>query len=187
MRIITFLILSALLLLSTGLHAEKDRPFVDEASTDRKDVEDPEPWKETKTDLPPYPDDDDLLEFDVDRPDSPFRYYVDGENLRIGVDGVVRYTLVIKSRSGAANVSYEGVRCNERRFKVYAYGSRGQFKPLKAPQWEKLKQTGYDRYRLDLRNFYLCRPSEYRPNSMEEILHLLSEGFAPVEDNDAFL
>jgi hypothetical protein len=186
MKTIAQLILSALLLVGTPLLAEKERPFLDEASTDRDDVEDPEPWKELNFELPPYPQDSDLMEFQVDKPDSQFKYFVDGKNIQLGDDGVVRLTLVIKSRTGAANVSYEGLRCDIRQFKVYAYGVRGAFKLVKGAEWEKLKQTGYDRYRLDLRDFYLCQMEEHRPLEIDNMLHRLREGPPRNRDERSF-
>ena len=180
MKTITLLILG--ILFSTGLEAARDRPFLDEPSTDRDDIEDPEPWKENQVELPPYPEDTDLLEFQVDRADSPFRYFVDGKNLRVGDDGVVRYTLVIKSRSGAANVSFEGMRCDERQFKVYAYGVRGKFKAMKAPEWEPVEQSGVDLYHIDLRDYYLCEFKKERPYPAKDIVHLLSEGPQRIDD-----
>jgi hypothetical protein len=171
-------LLLALIVLSALAQAAKERPFVDEPSTDRDDVEDGAPWEESEAGavMPPWPEDGDLLEFNVDRSDSPFRYYVDGRNVRVGEDGVVRFTLVIKSRSGAANVSYEGMRCNVREYKVYAYGSRGKFRPVKGAQWERLNQSAYDLYRLDLRNFYLCRAENFQPRDEADILHRLAVG-----------
>jgi len=187
MRVLIQLLLLILLLYSHGVWAESGRPFFDEASSDRVDVADPEPWKENQLVLPPYPEDDDLMEFQVDRQDSPFQYYVDGKNLRVGDDNTVRFTLVIKSRSGASNVSYEAVRCDVREFKVFAYGSRGRFKALKGALWEELKLTGYDLYRLDLRDFYLCNLDTHRPFFEHEIFQRLREGPPRIEETGDFL
>lgn len=50
-----------------------------------------------------------LMEFCVG-PTATQTFYVDKNSLSIDVDGVARYTLVSKSRSGAVNVSYEDLR-----------------------------------------------------------------------------
>jgi CNP1-like family protein len=79
------------------------------------------PWEELKWALPAYPADADLVRFYVS-PTSPFEFFVDSKSLSVGKDGVVRYTLVARSPSGALNVSYEGIRCESRERKLYAFG-----------------------------------------------------------------
>jgi len=160
----------------------RERAFVDEASTNREDLPEPEMWKEGGVQLPPYPQEEDLLEFWVDDPQERFRYLIDGKNLSVGADGVVRYTLVIRSPRGADNVSFEGMRCDTREFKTYAYGARGEFKPIKAPVWERLKKTGPYRYHLNLRQLYFCQPMHFAPYAAEEIMRLLGETPRRVDD-----
>ena len=89
MRIVVpALILS--LLLATSAQAEKERMFIDEAEPPvPTGIEEPEPWKEADTALPPWPRDEDLVEFRLDSP-SPFRYYIDARSLPVGPDEVVR-------------------------------------------------------------------------------------------------
>lgn len=180
-------LLAVLAVTGTDLLGARDRPFVDEPSTERDGVEDAAPWQEQGGVLPAYPDDADLLEFNVDMPGSPFRFFIDGKNLVVGEDGVVRYTLVVKSSSGAANVSYEGMRCNVREFKVYAYGTgRGAFKALKEPRWEEVRQSGYDLHHRDLREFYLCETLEHRPYKVADIIQRLNSAPRRNEDRASF-
>ncbi len=115
-------------------------------------------WAEETTVLPDYPDDEDLLEFDVDLPGSKFRYFIDTKSLGYSkADGIVRYTLVIRSKTGANNVAYEGMRCTAKEYKVYAYGNgKGAFRAMRKPQWKPLMDTLYTRYRKDLWEFYFC-------------------------------
>ena len=80
-------------------------------------------FKEDALNLPAYPDDAALIEFRA-RGHSKNRFYVDRNSVSLGADRVVRYTAVIKSPSGAANVSYEALRCKTTEYKVYAYGTR---------------------------------------------------------------
>ena len=63
-------------------------------------------FKEDALNLPAYPDDAALIEFRP-RGHSKNRFYVDRNSVSLGADRVVRYTAVIKSPSGGANVSYE--------------------------------------------------------------------------------
>lgn len=68
------------------------------------------PWVELQAQLPPYPETENLLQFDAG-PVSTNLHYVDALSITVGEDGVVRYTLVITSSAGGMNVSYEGIRC----------------------------------------------------------------------------
>ena len=79
------------------------------------------PWEEQRSSLPAYPADRDLVRFEVG-PTSAFDFFVDSTSVSVGKDGVVRYTLVARSPSGALNVSYEGIRCDARQRKLYAFG-----------------------------------------------------------------
>lgn len=115
-------------------------------------------WKEKETKLPEWPQDEDLLEFEVELPNTPFRYYIDTRSFSYDpVEGVVRYTLVIRSRRGGENVTYEGLRCNTSEYKVYAYGNgKGVMRPARNPTWQHLIEAGHTRYRTDLKKKYFC-------------------------------
>ena len=67
-------------------------------------------WAELQAQLPAYPKAENLLPFDAG-PASNNLHYIDAPSIVVGEDGIVRYTLVIKSPTGAVNVSYEGMRC----------------------------------------------------------------------------
>jgi len=95
-------------------------------------------WKEIEAKIPPYPGDADLLRFEAGGA-SPHRFFIDAKSLSIGEDGVVRYTLVVKTAGGATNVTFEGVRCDERQQKVYALGhSGGSWTRARNPQWRRI-------------------------------------------------
>ncbi len=180
--ILLFAMLLALGILDAGA---RERPFVDEPSGDRDDIEEGEIWKERGVELPPYPEETDLVEFRVDDPQARFRYFIDGRNLTVGEDQVVRYTLVIRSGSGADNVSFEGIRCNVLEFKTYAFGNgRGELRPLKVPVWERIQRHGLHRYHLNLRELYFCKPDQYKPYDAKEIVRLLGETPRRVNDLD---
>jgi len=180
--------IAAFALLALAALAEaRDRPFVDEASTNRDDVGERTPWKEGSHALPPYPKEGDLVEFQVDTPGKGLRYYVDGEHLSVGEDNVVRYTLVIKSRTGASNVSFEGMRCNHWDFKTYAFGGgRGKLSPLENPDWEPIRTGGQYRHHMDLHEFYFCKPLQYIPFARDEILRRMQTPVQRVEDTGFF-
>jgi len=173
--------LAATLLFLTTCHnvqAERDRPFVDEPrnmSSPNTDNLIEIPWEEGKMELPAYPQESDLLEFQVNRRESPFRYYLDAKSLSVGeADQVVHYTTVIISDSGAWNVAHEGMRCDAREYKSYAYGVGGRWKGERSPEWQKIRETSYTKYRTDLWEYYLCEAGLAR--SVEGIVRALSSG-----------
>jgi hypothetical protein len=171
-------LISALLLtfISVPAAAEKwDRPFIDEpeAPTPSSVIEKDREWKESATSLPPWPQDSDLVEFPVDDPSSPFRQYIDGRHLTVGADGAVRYTLVVESRSGSRNVSFEGLRCTPSgAFKVYAYGNRGRFHKTES-EWTTIHGRHHDKIHRDLHKQILCIPREFRPRPKKDMIRAM--------------
>lgn len=96
-------------------------------------------FKEDAVTMPAFPQDAGLVEFRP-RGASNNRYYIDIGTVSLGEDRVVRYTAVVKSPSGASNVSYEGMRCKDAHYKVYAYGTReGTWTPARTPEWRALE------------------------------------------------
>jgi hypothetical protein len=94
-------------------------------------------WSEIKAQIPPYPKNENLIEFEADAA-SPHRFYIDSESISIGEDGVVRYTFMIKSAGGATNVSFEGIRCELKQQKYYAVGQPGgNWTRTRNPQWRE--------------------------------------------------
>ncbi len=154
--------------------SSRDRPFLEEMTYENQFIEEGTPWQEGASSLPPYPQEQDLVAFHVDLPGTPFTYLLDEKHLNVGADGVVRYTLVVRSRNGAWNVSREGMRCDTRDLKIYAYGSgRGVFKAMKNPQWERMNVNDPNRYHMDVRDFYFCQPGQHIPYRVEEIVRRL--------------
>ena len=118
-------------------------------------VPEEKPFKEEALNLPAYPDDAALIEFRP-RGNSKNRFYVDRNSVSLGADWVVRYTVVIKSTSGVANVSYEGMRCKTSEYKIYAYGTRDRtWANAREPKWQDVDgATANLRYSLWVD--YLC-------------------------------
>lgn len=112
-------------------------------------------FKETEVVLPPYPDESGLLEFQLRR-NSANRFYVDRNSISIGPDRVVRFSAVIKSASGALNTSYEGMRCKNSEYKVYAYGIKnGEWTKVRDSQWRRIERSSAD-FRFTLYKDYFC-------------------------------
>ncbi len=136
------------------------------------EFEEGEAWKEIDIKIPPYPDDGDLMELYLDVPNqSRFTYYMDEESLTISKsDYVVRYTMVIESKTGTRNIFYEGMRCNTLEYKTYAFGTgKGKFRPSKKPEWKSMIDSGYKKLRMDLMEYYLCDERKL-PRERSEII-----------------
>jgi len=113
-------------------------------------------WVEVPPAIPAPPEDGDLIPFFVSSASS-FRFAIDQKSLSIGTDGVVHYTLVATSKEGARNVSFEGIRCHTREYKVYAYGEgNGSFTERIDPTWKHIDEAVANRDRAALLKDYLC-------------------------------
>jgi len=118
-------------------------------------VPEEKPFTEDVLNLPGFPDDAALIEIRP-RGHSKNRFYIDRNSVSLGADRVVRYTAVIKSPSGVANVSYEGMRCKTSEYKVYAYGTRDRtWATTRKPKWQDVDGTTAN-LRYSLRVDYLC-------------------------------
>ena len=178
-RLRSILTLALILAPSLGLGARggRDDAFVPdpEPPTPRTIDTAPEEWSEGRVDTPPWPKGEDLIEFRPDMPGSPFRYFIDAKNLSLDhKDGIVRYTLVAESSTGARNVSFEGIRCTLKgAYRVYAYGTGGHFSPIGPSDWLPIPHSGTESFRDDLWRNRFCVARETRPRSKKEILAAL--------------
>lgn len=78
------------------------------------------PFTEDAVTFPAPPVDRDAVPFSVGRDESPLRFAIDPKSVSIGKDNVVRYTVLITSKTGARNVNYEGLRCDTGERRIYA-------------------------------------------------------------------
>jgi len=112
-------------------------------------------WREAEVVLPAYPRAENLLEFFVSSA-SPFRFYIDRPSLSVGADGVVRYTLVVRSPAGAETVSYEGMRCRTGEVKVFAFGRPDRSWAGHAAPWRRIEMKSVQRWHNALYGEYFC-------------------------------
>lgn len=125
---------------------------------DSKDV----PWQEDaagRVQVPPPPDEGTLAEVRLDSLQRPFTAYLDTNALAVSPsDGVLRYWLVV--RSGASStVSYEGMNCRTREYKIYAFADAREpdgLRPVREPRWQPLGFNRRSDYRWELADSYLC-------------------------------
>ncbi|CAK0773023.1 hypothetical protein CCP3SC1AL1_640006 [Gammaproteobacteria bacterium] len=129
--------------------------------------EEPAPWKEGETLIPPFPKEENLIEVPMD-PKS-YRCLLDLESLSLGADQVTKYTAVIVSKSGARSIFYEGLRCDNGEYKTFAYGSNNTFQRVRDPTWKRAADAAgsVGQFRLVLRGT-LCDDMR-RPLSPQEM------------------
>jgi hypothetical protein len=121
--------------------------------------EEVKPWKEIEAKIPSYPRDGNLLQIDAGGA-SPHRFLVDSNSISIGEDGVVRYTLVVKTAGGATNVTFEGIRCDTREQKYYAVGhASAGWSRARKPQWRRIDYREVNRHHAVLFADLLCEGS----------------------------
>jgi hypothetical protein len=161
-----------------------ERPFIDEPEPVRPStIKEPEYWSEGVAELPPWPKDADLVELHLDGPRGLLRYYIDGRNLAVGSDQVVRYTLVAESASGARNVSFEGIRCTPKgEHRVYAYGIGGRFESAPLKDWQALPQGDTSDYRRQLHGQVLCVPLKFEPRPKKDMIRAMKGPIHPREN-----
>jgi len=109
---------------------------------------------ENELSLPAYPRERDLIEFSAG-PTSDFRYFVDGNAISVGSDGIVRYTLLARSPAGVENVSYEGMRCTTSELRVYALGRERAWSVTRSA-WRRVEPRDMQPWHRVLYRDYFC-------------------------------
>ena len=167
--------------------AERDR-FIGEPVDKNPNVQEAEPWKEeTAISLPAWPRDADLVEFRASDPATSLRYYIDTKSLSVDAQQIVRYTVIVETKTGARNVAYEGIRCTPKGdYRLYAYGVSGKFQPLPDSPWQRVTDSQVPPYARDLQRFYLCVPLKFEPRPLKEMPRILS-GRGNARDQSGFL
>lgn len=146
-----------------------------------KDFDDQEkPWIELQTQLPPKPEERDLLDVNVGGA-TQYRFSIDAYTLSIGSDDVFRYVLVATSPSGVRNISYEGIRCETNERKIYATGrADGTWVRARNAAWAKIEEVGNNRQHAALEKEYFC-PDGYRARDVKTVIARLKPHLAPSE------
>ena len=79
----------------------------------------------------------------------------------------------LRSKSGADNVSFEGIQCRGRKVKRYGYGSAGNMVAAGRSEWRFIKKSRQDSYRNLLADAY-CPPP--MGNVRQGIINKLKNG-----------
>ena len=137
------------------------------------------PWVELQAQLPPYPETENLLQFDAG-PVSTNLHYVDALSITVGEDGVVRYTLVIKSSQGGMNVSYEGIRCQTAEKRTYAYGRNDHtWTRAGRSKWADLETLNQNYAQRALYRYFFCPLGFDMVRDADEAIQALKAGIHP--------
>ena len=133
------------------------------------------PWAEVEVQLPAFPETENLIPFRVGY-HTDTKYLIDGNSLSLGADGVIRYTLLVISASGARNVSYEGLRCTTAERRVYAFGrSDKTWSKARSNQWARLQGSTNNHY-VDLFSNYFCVLGDPYVRSADDARRVLRSG-----------
>jgi len=137
-------------------------------------------FRELEMALPPLPKGG-LIEFFVSSASS-FKFFIDPQSLSVS-DGVVRYTLVARSPSGAETISYEGIRCGGQALvRVYAFGNGDKWSKNPNADWRTIEPKSVQRWHNVLRGQFFC-PERYSIQSAAEGLDALRRGGHPAIAN----
>jgi hypothetical protein len=163
------LLFAAMLLAGCGSLARDKK--IEEADVD----EDKAPAKELEVQLPPYPQANNLVLLQAGSA-TAHRFYIDTSSIAIGEDAIVRYAIVAKTEGGATNVSYEGMRCDTREQKTYAFGrSDGTWLRTRDPQWQRIVLRDLKPYPFVLYREFFCA-SGARPVPLRQAVEALKRG-----------
>lgn len=113
-------------------------------------------WQEIAAQIPALPIAKNLIPFYVSQT-TTLKFAIDAKSLTISTDGVIRYTLVTTSSSGAVNISYEGIRCKTSDVKLYAFGHKdGSWGRTRRNKWDRIIDKSADRQHAALAQDYFC-------------------------------
>ncbi|WP_263769670.1 CNP1-like family protein [Propionivibrio soli] len=136
---------------------------------------DEKPWAEMEVQLPAFPDRSNLIPFEVGAVRDT-KFWIDGNSLSVGADGVIRYALVIESSAGAENISYEGIRCATREKRLYAFGrSDKTWSKARDNQWKPIRGSS-NNHHVELFSNYFCVPGAPSLGSAEDARRALRSG-----------
>ena len=132
-------------------------------------------WVDLDVDPPDYPVPRNLVEFNTSIAQRNHAY-VDTGTLTVGDDGVVRYSMVIQASGGVDNVTFEGIRCATREFRIYAVGDRGgRWAKAAGARWHPIEYKEINNQRQFLYRDIFC-PTGSVVGSREEAIQALKRG-----------
>lgn len=146
------------------------------------DEEEKQQAPEAPVTLPAAPRPENLVEMYVGA-NATSRFFVDAASLNVLPEGILRYTAVIVSPSGARTVNYEGMRCSGREIKLYAFGrADGGWSNARKPDWRPINTSGPGRYQYILARDFFC-PNAVPVRDAAEALRALERGASAEHTN----
>lgn len=122
------------------------------------DASQDKPWQENAPSIPVFPQDRYLLPVSLSQAYS-FKVFVDEKSVTLLEDRVLRFSLVVESKSGARSIFYDGFRCETDEYKTYAVGSAvSTLQAVKKPSWQRIPNIGSQGFRQELVKLYVCKP-----------------------------
>jgi hypothetical protein len=125
--------------------------------TSDEDENESKAWQENPVERPAYPEPQNFYSFYVSAA-TKNRFFIDVQNLHIGSDGVVRYTLMIVSPSGIKNITHEGMHCQNREKRTYFMGRAHEktWSPTRGSQWTRIRNETINRHHAALFQDFFC-------------------------------
>jgi hypothetical protein len=118
---------------------------------------------------PAYPRDQNLIEY-YQSATASMRYYVDAASISaLWKQGEVRYTLVVRSPSGARNVSFEAMRCSGNQYRVIATGNPAGTWNTRPGEWRDIVRRADLEAQSTLKRQFFCPHNDPIQSSAEGV------------------
>ena len=135
-------------------------------------------WEEAQAPLPEFPKPENYLPLPVSAT-TTFDFFVDAKSVSVDTDGVVRYSLIAKSPDGALNISFEGIRCSDGKFRIYAFGRPDKtWSAARTAVWQAMPADSRNAQRAVLYSMFFC-PARAIIESADEGVQALRTGAHP--------
>ena len=145
------------------------------------------PWQEDAVSQLPSANPSTLIQVDVDNPPIGFKIFLDESSLVVSEsDQIIRYWIVLRAGK-SRNSQYEGIKCNSREYKVYAYENKWDKTKVKLnplAKWEFINIDGHNQFRDEMRRYFFCY--DVLPRKKDEILRRI-KGYEPAYKHDQYL
>ncbi len=130
---------------------------------------------EVQVPLPAFPKPENYLPFQVSTT-TPFAFFVDAKSISVGADRVVRYSLIAKSAEGGLNISFEGMRCADDQFRIYAFGrADNTWFEVRNSHWQAIPDDPRNAQRKVLHDDFFC-PDTGDISTVEQGVRALKSG-----------
>ena len=149
-----------------------DNPDIDTGCRQPKGPDEPQ-WKEATVALPPLPRAENLRPIDAFEASTEYEYLLDRASIARSSDGVMRYSMVVRSASGKENIFHEGIRCLTTEARTFAYASSdGVFRHSASTAWKPVADSGVRGYQSYLAHVMMCDRHGYEWTAGEALAAL---------------